>query len=324
MGALHALGTCGCFQVSPLLLHWPNLFGATGARARQRRKRSGGAGGGIDGEGDDDADEESESLLEMGPPSVMELAAAAAAEEAAEEARDHVEHHHWRAYRHWEKFWAPFFLNVTNGGLLVSMARLSALGLYVEVAAYGFLLVASIALHTYRDWPHLMGRRARPSIDVSERFMRIDFAAAFNLCGVVWVYQTAYGSTHPYLSQPVLYAANLALAVLLAAGKTDRMAVNGTVMTVFGILVALPSMVMDPAAYNWAALAAAILIQNVGFVLLLFAQYHVPYWIAHSLWHVLGCTATYVMISVRNVPPPPTADMLAAIIAPSMAHGSPS
>ena len=253
-----------------------------------------------------DADmESSESLREMGPPSVQRLEVAA-----------HADTQHWRAYSPWERFWAPFLLNTTNGGILVSLAWCVPRGLLLEAFAYAFLLIASVALHIYRDWPHFPGRRHHPDPWWTDVVMRIDYAAAFNLCGAVWVYQTDYGSaTSVLLTQPALYAATLALSVALAVFNSDKLAANGAIMTAFGAAVGLPYMLLHASDVVWPIFAAVFLIQNAGFAFLLYWQYRLPYWIAHSLWHVLGSIGSFLMLLVRPVPPPATTVTIAHFLA---------
>jgi len=263
--------------------------------------------GGANGSSSDD-------LLEMGPPSVQALERAVYREfhEKQAAAAVYTEHNHWRVYRKWERFWAPFVLNMTNAGLVWSTAWCMERGLWMAAFGFGYLLIASVVLHTYRDWPHFPGRRSPPLAATAEFLMLLDYCAAFNLCGVVWIHQTSY--THPWLSQSVLYTVNFLLACLLTAFNGEKMAFNGALMTVIGMAVAAPAMLAAPENYNLLVLAAVMVIQPLGFTCLLYLQYHMPYWMAHSFWHVTGCIATFLMLTV-----PKHADVLldAAATTPS-------
>jgi hypothetical protein len=295
----HARG-CTCGLPAPAaLVPWARLLGL-----------------GADTTEDDDDDERTllsstSALLEMGPPSVQALDKVRVHHALHPAATTHVGEHddderRWKLLRSREKFWAPLVLNASNGGVVGSVWWCAARGLWIEAWAYAFLLLASVALHVYRDWPHLPGRRAAPDPYWTDMVTRIDYAAAFNLCGAVWVYQSAYvGSV--WLTQPVLYAGMLVLALLLAAARPDHMATNGFVATLAGMAVALPSMLAQAEAVDWTLLGAVFVVQNTAFLCLLALQYRTPYWIAHSAWHVLGSIGSFLMLWVRIAPPPATA-----------------
>lgn len=101
--------------------------------------------------------------------------------------------------------------------------------------------------------------------------------------------------------------ASLLLSAFFAFGSThEKVSERGAIMMLLGVALFLPSYVMHSDMYNGWMLIAVILVQILAYGFIGILQYRIPYWIAHSFWHVFGCTATFMVLLVRLSPTPPS------------------